>query len=199
MSAQYPQPTAHRILIPEIFHSDATGEPLSHCVLCEMEVYRSEKKYHIEKAIRYNRKFDMKDTLFEYAICSACYDGMVDTLSTDSYLKMLGYFSAHAGQFMKVRTKTNEQPYDVTHQLSTCFIKDINYRDCDEFQICCQCEGADVLLAMPPLMLSDVAMFEINELLSPETKEELDRFREKLNGIPPEWRELLKDRSPLLV
>jgi hypothetical protein len=48
-------------------------------------------------------------------------------------------------------------------------------------------------------MLSGEIMAELQELLSPETKEVLDGFIDQYFGLPPEGKELIKDRDLLFI
>ena len=41
---------------------------------------------------------------------------------------------------------------------------------------------------MPPYMIGDLAIEELNALLSKQTKEDMDRFMGDVFGIPPELR-----------
>jgi hypothetical protein len=50
-----------------------------------------------------------------------------------------------------------------------------------------------------PYMLAGVVMAELQDLLSPETKEVLDDFIDQYFGLPPAWKELIKDRNLFLI
>jgi hypothetical protein len=48
-------------------------------------------------------------------------------------------------------------------------------------------------------MLSGAVMAQLQELLSPETKQVLDDFIDQHFGLPPEWKALIKDRNLLFI
>ena len=50
-----------------------------------------------------------------------------------------------------------------------------------------------------PFIIGDEAMEEMQGLLSQKTQDELDRFVDDNFGLPPELKELLKDKPLVLV
>lgn len=92
-----------------------------------------------------------------------------------------------------------ENNTDLNDWISHCAIKGTPMQDCSEYQLCCQCDGPDMLFTHLPMMLSEQALIEITEQLSAQTKEELDRFQEDFLGLPPDLKELFRDRSILVV
>jgi len=185
--------------IAPIFHSDATGKPLKNCVMCDALIHPKGGPYMIEKAFRYNMKFDIRDTIFEYAICMACYDKISTSLSPESGQTMIDYFNSHVDLLQRSIDLLNKKTPALNDWIGACVIKGTEMKDCAEFQVCCQCDGDKMLFNHLPIMLSEEALQEMNDLLSESTKEELDDFRDKFIGVPPEWRELMKSRSPVLI
>lgn len=201
MADQYKRvslPFASRVVIPPVLYADATGEPFKHCVMCSKALDEPDTHYMIEKALRYDRKNDVTETLLEYAICSDCYEKMAASLSKESVDKLTEYFRHNIDLYSRIHLLTDGKT-DVKEWLAKCALTGQDLKDCDEYQICCECEGGNVVLSHLPVMFSGAAIEAMAELLSPETKEELDRFRDEFLGIPPEWRELLKERPPVFV
>ena len=185
-----------RIEIPPVFQADATGEPFKNCVMCGKNLLEPGTRYMIEKAFRYDKKNNVTETLIEYAICSACHEKIAANLSEESMQRMQEYFSKN----LKVTSRILLwRGTEINKWIETCAVKGKALKDCAEYQLCCECEGDKLVLSHLPLMFSDEAMEEMQGLLSAQTKEELDRFRDEFLGIPPEWRELLKDRVPVFV
>lgn len=196
MNKEQNQPPDNRIAIPPVFQADATGEPFKNCVMCARNLLEPGVRYMIEKAFRCDRKNNTTDTLLEYAICNSCRAKITASLSKESMQRMEDYF------FRNLQTVFRNlflKGTDVNEWIATCAVKGKPLKDCAEYQICCECEGDSMVLSHLPLMLCDEALEEMQGLLSAQTKEELDRFRDEFLGIPPEWRELLKERTPVFV
>jgi len=165
--------------------------------MCE-KVLDDGTRYMIEKALRYNKKFNITETLFEYAICAACHEKIAVKLSQESLQRLGNYFAEtmdHSNRTALLFTTST----DLNEWIGKCAVKGTNVKDCTEYQMCCECEGEQMMMSHLPMMLSEEAMLEMNELLSAETKDELDRFRDDFLGIPPELKELLKDKTPVFV
>jgi hypothetical protein len=191
-------PFKSQIEIPPVFYADATGEPFKNCVMCGKDVYEPGTSYMIAKAFRHDRKNNITETLIEYAICLECHEKIAVKLSKESMQRLGEYFAKNVDLSPRI-TLLMEGKTDINEWISHCAVKGKALKDCDEYQICCECEGRNILLSHLPLMFSDTATEEMQGLLSAETKEELDRFRDEFLGIPPEWRELLKDRVPVFI
>jgi hypothetical protein len=69
--------------------------------------------------------------------------------------------------------------------------------DMQEYQMIAACQGNKLL--DEPMLISDGIMEEMNELLSPETKDELKRFRDNNFGWPPELAKLLETGDLVLL
>jgi len=187
------------IVVPQIFHSDATGEPLKNCVMCEEYLCEHGTPYVIEKAFRYNKKFKVRETLFEYAICFKCYEKVSVKLSHDSTTRLESYFRKNAKLNARRDDLIKNKNLSVEDWMEHCAIKGTDIKDCNEYQVCCQCDGPNLLFTNLPMAISEEALMEISEQLSAETKEELDQFKDDFLGLPPELKELFKDKSFVLV
>mgnify|MGYP004354841757 FL=1 len=71
--------------------------------------------------------------------------------------------------------------------------------DCEEYQIYAYCRGTSLSLNSNAFMLSGKAMEIIAELLSEETKDELDRFRDTFFGLPPELEDIINSRDLIML
>ena len=185
--------------IPEIFHSDATGQPIKNCIMCGIGLGDHGTPYVIEKAFRHHKKFNQTDTLFEYAVCFDCYEKMSVSLSKDSMAKLQSFFSKHIDLEQRRKTLLEKDEIEIGDWLDHCVITGKEIKECAEYQICAQCDGPHLLFTHLPFALSEEALLEMSEQLSAKTKEELDRFQDDFLGLPPELKELFKDRRPVFV
>lgn len=187
------------IELPEMFYADATGEPLKHCVMCDKYLFDHGTPYVIEKAFRYNKKFDVRDTLFEYAVCFECYEKMSVKLSQESMAKLEAYFRSNADINSRRMQLIEKEDFSLENWLGHCAIKGTDIKECNEYQVCCQCDGPHMLFTNLPMAISETALMEITEQLSAKTKDELDHFKDDFLGLPPDLKELFKDRNFVLV
>ncbi|HEY9116679.1 MAG TPA: hypothetical protein VIN11_02570 [Roseivirga sp.] len=174
--------------IPDIFLNTDTGGPLEHCIQCDYEVLNGERFYMIEKVFKKYPQLERTEVLFEYAICQVCYEKMKDIMSQES-MQNLSNYMLEKTDFAKLQERIEEKPDDPEHWLSHCLIKGTPKEEMKEFQLGA-CFRGDRLVTnfMPPFLVGDLAMEEMNALLSKETKDEMDNFMGDHFGIPPELR-----------
>ena len=80
-----------------------------------------------------------------------------------------------------------------------CLITGKPIDELSEYQIYAYCEGGEIVQNVFPYMVSSDAIEQIQELLSPQTRGELDDFIDANFGFPPEWRAAIKGSKVLLV
>ncbi|GIV33947.1 MAG: hypothetical protein KatS3mg031_1482 [Chitinophagales bacterium] len=185
--------------IPDIFYSDDTGQPMKTCVMCDRSLLEPGVIYLIEKAFTYNRKFNVRDTIFEYAICLNCNQKITVHISNESQSRIQEYFCTNSHFTFRSEYLLKKETLNLQDWIGRCCIKGTQWNDMAEFQIYGQFEGEHMMLSHLPIMLGDTALDELNNLLSEKTREEMDRFRDQFLGLPPELRNLLKERSSVLV
>lgn len=174
--------------IPDIFLNSDTKAPLSHCIQCDYDVINGDRFYMIEKVFKRYLPLDSTQVLFEYAVCSECYEKMRGALSKESMQNLSAYMMTNT-DFQAMQARMQEHPEEPEKWLSHCMIKGMPREELTEFQMGA-CFKGDRLVTnfMPPFMIGNVAMEEMNELLSKETKDEMDGFMDENFGIPPELR-----------
>lgn len=181
--------------IPKIFHSQATNAPFSRCMNCDCLLMNTE--YVIEKAVRRYKEYSTTDTIFEYAICMKCHEEFVSSYSTRSLTNIQNYFLENADfnlvARMELREKLKEGHFNIDEWISHCIIKGTPINELAEYQVGCQCIGNKMVVLNMPFMIGHEAMDEIAQLLSDETRGEMDRFIDEFFGLPPELKKLLKD------
>jgi len=186
--------------IPKEFYSTETNTPLERCIDCERYLLDEGVEYIIEKAVRHYKSFDLNNTIFEYAICKGCAEKMMASLSKSSLGKIHQHFDEYADLSKRVIDNLNrDTDPSVEELIGECVLKGTPRNENREYQICCQCIGNQMVLSHMPYMIGFEAMEEIQELLSPETKRELDGFVGDNFGLPPEWKKAIEERPVVLV
>lgn len=180
--------TPQELPIPKSFLSEETGEPINRCIQCDHDLMLGDRYYVIEKVFKKYPKLSRTEVLFEYAICDVCYDKMKEKLSTESMANLSNYMMTNT-DFNGIYEKINQSPDDPEGWLTHCMIKGAPIDDLQEYQIGAFFRGDQLVTNyLPPFMIGEMAMEEMNELLSDETKDEMDGFMDEHFGIPPELR-----------
>ncbi|MFY0592822.1 hypothetical protein [Roseivirga sp.] len=174
--------------IPDIFLNSDTKGPMTNCVQCDYELLSGDRFYVIEKVFKKYPSFQKTEILFEYAVCSNCYENMRGQLSKESMQNLSAYMATKT-DFQALQTRMTLYPDQPEEWLSHCMIKGTPKEELTEFQMGA-CFKGDRLMTnyIPPFMIGGLAMEEMNALLSKETKDEMDDFMGENFGIPPELR-----------
>lgn len=181
--------------IPKDFNSDSDDQPFTACKVCERDLSKGEVPYSIEKA--YKRVDEDKDvTLFEVAICMPCAEKQAEKMSKESraYLMQMMGGVAHIEKRQKMWESNWREKWK-----SACLFSDEEIKLNDEYHIVGQFMGDKLLPQMTPFVIGQSYIEAIQENLSLETKEEMDRFGEQFLGPDPSLRALLKDHQFVLV
>jgi len=174
--------------IPRIFLNTDTGAPLERCIGCDYPVLEGERYYMIEKVFKKYPELEKTEVLFEYAICSVCYEKMKEAMSQESMQNLSAYMMQNT-DFNKLQERIEEKPDDPEHWLSHCLIKGTPKDEMKEYQMGACFKGNRLATDfMPPFMVGELALEEMNALLSKKTKDEMDDFMGEHFGIPPELR-----------
>lgn len=186
-------PVEQTIPIPEIFKTHVSEESFQNCIACETELLKGNQEYFIEKAYK-NGQVE-----FEYAICNQCAFEMQQFISMESMRKLMEYFQNHIDIAQRVVNMKNTPKPAIEPWIASCLFKNTPVDKTGEYQVCGHFKGDLLLFSHMPYAISGEAIEEITEILSPTTKEEMDDFMDKHFGLPPEWKEILKTRKPILV
>jgi len=177
-----------KLSIPGIFYNSDTKVPMTNCIDCDYNLWQGDRYYMIEKVFKKYQELDSIEVLFEYAICSQCYDKMKDGLSAESMTTLSNYMMNNT-DIEGMQRRIEEHPTDPEKWLSHCMIKGTEINDLNEYQIGACFKGNEMATNfMPPFLIGGEAMEEITNLLSKETKDEMDGFIGDHFGIPPELR-----------
>lgn len=178
--------------IPSIFFDTVNEEPIQKCQMCEKNLYRGSEPYLIEKAFR------KKEVIFEYAICLTCAEKARKDMSKESTERVDAYMMEQA-RFKERMMELRDEEYDTDKWLSNCLVKNDHRNELEEYQIYGMFMGDKMVTNQFPYMMGGNALEEIQELLSPETRDEIDRFKDEFFNIPPELADLFKDPKFTLV
>lgn len=182
------QQKPNELPIPKPFLAEDTGQPIDRCIDCNHDLMLGDRYYVIEKVFKRYPNLNKTEVLFEYAICHTCYDEMKERLSTESMANLSNYMMTQT-DFDGMHKRINENPDDPEKWLTNCMIKGTAVEDMQEYQIGGFFKGGKMVTNyLPPFMVGEIAMEEMNELLSDETKDQMDGFMDDNFGIPPELR-----------
>lgn len=184
-----------KLQIPPIFNSDAEAAPFVNCKVCDRDLLKGDVPYSIEKAIR--RVDDAQDiTIFELAICMPCAEKQAEKMSKESkaYMeKMLG-----GNNFVQKRMDLWKKGWE-QHWKERCLFSGEAVQLNDEYHVVGHFQGGKIIPQMAPFVLGNKYIEEVQENLSTETKEEMDRFGKQFLGPDPSLKALLKDYQFVMV
>ena len=174
--------------IPDIFLSTDTGAPMTRCVQCDYDLLKGDRYYVIEKVFKRYPDLGKTEVLFEYAICSKCYEKMKEDLSAES-MANLSQYMIHNTDVKAMQKRMEEYPKNPEAWLSHCMVKGTPISNLNEYQMGA-CFLGDRLMTdfIPPFIIGNGAIEEMNGILSKETKDQMDDFMNDNFGIPPELR-----------
>jgi len=184
--------------IPKVFYSDASGKPFDKCIDCNKNLLKGNQEYVIEKAFRKYVDYEANDTIFEYALCLNCAEKLFMSFSESSRKAIEGYFEKHIDIESQLSRLSGNEDFKVEEYLSKCLIKGLAIENLREYQMVCYCRGDRISLIRPPYLISGEAADEVMQLLSNATIDILNGFTDEFLGLPPEFKDLLKDK-PMLV
>ncbi|MCH7228848.1 hypothetical protein [Haloferula sp. A504] len=150
--------------IPERFHSFETGGPFKICSVCS-RAFDEDEPHLIEKA------FQKGETVYEYAICQPCHDGIREELSEESRQRIESHLREAIG-----RAELFDDP------LERCIFSGRELGE--EHLICGLFVGRWMVPQFPCFAISGEEMEKIAGLLSKSTRERLDQFTDDVLGIP---------------
>lgn len=149
----------------------------------------------IEKAFKRSPQLDTEEIVFEYAMCLECAERMRATLSQESKMRVDSYLLSH---YFVDRDEPADPEKLIQHRLKNCWITGEETNDLREYHIMGLCHEGHIH-ADQVMCIGGEALDQIQEMLSAKTKDELDRYIDDLNGLPPEWQEALFNRKVVLL
>ena len=184
--------------IPEVFYSSETGRLLDHCIVCDKYLLEENTRYMVEKVYKKYPALNTESVLFEYAICATCADNFRKELSQESMQNIENFF----------RNNTEGMPGMATHpedminpgrRLDNCFVSGKSVDNLNEYQVCGIFQGKKMIPFSTPYVISGEVIEQLSDLISDKTRDEMDDFIDSFFGLPPEWKEAMKDRDIVLI
>jgi predicted nucleic acid-binding Zn ribbon protein len=187
----------HSTQIPEIFYSDKEKKPFSHCKVCGKNLIDSNELYVIEKA--FAKKYNTGEQVveFELACCLECRESINASMSKVSRKKIEAYFIANTQIEKRDEELKKYNLIDPDIWLQNCVVKNKSIDEVDEFQIYALCYKDKLIFNGMPLMICGEAVDEIMELLSNKSLGILNDFMADLIDLPPEFSEIIKNKTPM--
>ena len=184
--------------IPSVFFPFGEAKAFSNCINCDRYLLQDNVEYIIEKAIRRYHEYETSDVIFEYAMCMQCAEKMRAELSVESQQKVQQYIEN--SKLVSTRQQLIEQSnWKIDDWLGSCAIKGEPVEDQNEYQIYGHFRGNKMVFSAMPYMISGSAVEEISQLLSAKTIDELNRFIDNNFGLPPELKEVIKNKPVVLI
>ncbi len=188
-----------KIEIPKVFYSDAEEQPFHHCVMCGKDLMASGEEYMIEKVFKTYPGHDFVSTIFEFAICMECHHKMQSSMSAESLQNIQRYYDDLIRQRGSNSVMIDLNTFDINQWLSKCFFTDKPVSEMEEYQVVGVFKGDKLLLNQVPMVMGNEVMEEMSELLSEKTRDEMNGFREKYLGPPPEISEIFSGKKLIML
>ena len=185
--------------IPEIFYSSNTNQPIQNCISCNKYLLIQGSTYVIEKAIKQYKKVNTSDVIFEYAMCTSCYEKVRKSFSLESQQRIQTYFTSHVHFDKRRESLLQKDSLLIDEWISSCIVKGTDKKELEEFQIAGQFDGAYLLYHDLPFIIGLQAMDEMAQLLSNKTLDEINGFYKQFFGPPPEIEEIFNKHKWVLL
>jgi len=187
--------------IPKDFYNSETGQPFTHCLVCETDLMQETQPYSVERAIRHYPEMELTNVVFEYALCAKCTSDMENEISSETKMAIMTYFSEQFDYSSRPIWNTEddeENEFDCSQWIDTCAVKGLPKTELFEYSLYARCIGDRIIPEVVPYMISGPAQDDLIELFSNKSLGFLDGFTDKHFTGPPELKELFKGR-PILV
>jgi hypothetical protein len=189
----------HLSKIPEMLFSSETSKPFENCMMCNQFLLKAGTGYMIEKAVRQIADMNVREVIFEYAMCHQCAAKMNETLSVESRERIGRYLIERTDPVLRrFKLLTTDQPLEIVPWIENCAVKDTPISRSKEYQIVAECNGENLVFNFFPIALSVEALDEMSMLLSPKSRGEIDDFIGKYFTGPPEVSEILKKKLVII-
>ena len=172
-------------------HSFTTEAPFTNCISCNRELIDTQADYVVEKGVRNYVGTDVKDVIFDYAMCMSCASQLQEQLSVESRSAIQNYFMENMESLLSTDV-------DIKTRFSKCLFSHKDLSTTTEYQLVALCKGDKIMSSPAPYAISNEEVEKIQALISQATRDELDDFTDKHFGGPPAFKELLKQKLILV-
>lgn len=184
--------------IPKDFYQKEDDSLVEACKVCGQYLLDEETPYLLEKAIKKFSSIKAEEVIFEMAICLNCAQQAQSAISKQSKIDVEAFLSSP-------RIKDNilqameKGFFEEDVMLNYCMVTGMSKDDIEEFQIMAHCTGRHLTEGSQAFMISSEGLEEIQSILSKETKDELERFREENFGVPPEFEHIFNGTDLVML
>ncbi len=170
------------------FNDYITERPFENCKSCGVSL--EHLPFVVEKGLWQQHGLAEPTVVFEIAMCLNCAEEHRQSLSASSMQKIQTYFEENAD--------TAAMQSHTPGGLETCVVSGKNVSELEEVQFYAYfVPGMENPAAS--YAVSGEVMEQVIELLSAETRDEIDDFMERNFGLPPEYKNRLVGRKLILV
>ncbi len=184
--------------IPSVFYPFESNEPFKECMVCRVDLTLGTTDYFVEKAVKNNIEYQVQDIVFEYAICTKCAHNMQKSISAESQQNMQAFFTNHQAFMGKVKAYQQGEGEPVDKLISTCSLYGEPVEQMSEYMLFGHFRGDKMIATTMPYVLGGKAMDELSELMSNETIDEMNKFKELFFGGPVELEDLWQGKPVFL-
>jgi hypothetical protein len=151
----------------------------------------------IEKVVRRIPEMKVTETIFEYALCTACSAKMHESLSSESRARIQEFFATHVNFSERLQLLANKT-VRLQRWINECLVRNTPISKTREYQLVAECNGPNIVYSSMPFALSMEAIEEMTMLLSEKSLGEIDDFMGKYFTGPPEVSAILKRRLVMI-
>ncbi len=177
--------------IPSLLHNEDEKQPHQNCRICNKDLMNGEM-YAIQKVFKNYPGQEKAQVLFDFAMCQQCMMEARAELSVESRMR-IDRFMMDGLQGLESSGENPESRFENKQ----CTISGKPLGESQEYQVMAVCEGDRLMES--PICLSDEILEHIQELLSEQSRDELNRFTENNFGWPPELKKALQDGDLVLL
>jgi hypothetical protein len=188
-----------KIEIPKIFYSDTDDSPFKTCVMCGKDLLTGDEEYMIEKVLKTYPDHDFVSTIFEFAICTKCHSKMQQSMSEESMRNIQSFYNDFIRKKGTDSIVVDLSTFNINNWLSKCFFTGKPVNEMEEYQVVGVFKGDKLLLNKIPMVMGFETMEQMSELLSKQTRDEMNGFREKYLGPPPEISEIFHGKKLIML
>lgn len=184
--------------IPPKFYPFESQEPFKECMVCGINLSLGTTDYFVEKAVKNNVEYQVQDIVFEYAICSNCAQNMQKSISVESQQNMQTFFAEHQDFMEKMKSYQQGEGESVEELTSKCSLSGEPIGQMHEYMMFGHFRGDKMIASTMPYILGGKAMDELSELMSNETLDEMNDFKNQYFGGPAELEDIWKGKPVFL-
>ena len=175
--------SASRTDIPDILHSEYSGEPFSRCIDCGANLLLPLAPSTDEDAplgfYQIAKHFVAGEAVFEFALCCVCTEQLQSEFSEETRQALYNHMSAKQAELLF------NSPWLLDDPLACCRFCGKEREECSRYSISAICMQAALLHGPGPMMVCEECELQFNELISETTRKRWDRFIEENFDFPP--------------